>query len=277
MPILFDMGEQLGIFSTTPPSDARPDVLGPARVSYVDSKTLLTRASGFMDKYDFTLNPYSGCGFGCEYCYARFFASSEDLRDTWGEWVKVKENAVEVIRRAARSRGKHRLERSAAIYMSSVTDPDQPIEKQLQLTRRILEALIDIQPRLTIQTRSPIATRDIDLFKQFERIRVNFTIPTDSEETRLRYEPYCPSIDNRFRAAAEVAAAGVEIGVSISPTLPISNADAFGARLAALDASEYVTQYMKRPTARFRAGSTPEGSGEDGGGRLDDRAVRDDE
>ncbi|MEX2246660.1 MAG: radical SAM protein [Dehalococcoidia bacterium] len=250
--------QQLDLFVSTAPPAERPERLGPARVDYVDSKSVLTPASGFMENYDFTLNPYSGCGFGCEYCYARFFAPTEELRDTWGEWVKVKENAIEALRKAMRSRGSHRLDAGAKIYMSSVTDPYQPVEKKLELTRRILEVLLDVQPRLTIQTRSPLATRDIDLFKKFERIRVNFTIPTDSEAVRLRYEPHCPSIDVRFNAAAEVSRAGIPIGISISPTLPVYDAEEFGCRLAALDAAEYVTQFMKPPTMRFRAGSAPE-------------------
>src|SRR3546814_4276162 len=56
-------------------------------------------------------------------------------------------------------------------------------------------------PRLTVQTRSPIASRDIDLFQQFEHIRVNFTVTTDSEAVRLRYEPSAPAIKARLRAA----------------------------------------------------------------------------
>ncbi|MEX0750148.1 MAG: radical SAM protein [Dehalococcoidia bacterium] len=249
-------GEQLDLFAVTKPPAERPTDLGPAAVTYVDAKTVLTPATGFMENYDFTLNPYSGCGFGCEYCYARFFAPSEHERDTWGQWVKVKENAIDVIRRAARSKGKHPLARGSKIYMSSVTDPYQPIEKRLRLTRRILEVLVEFQPRLTVQTRSPIVTRDIDLLSRFERVRVNMTIPTDNEATRLRYEPHCPSIDVRFEAIREVRDAGIPIGVSISPMLPLRDPRRFGERLATLDAAEYVSQFMKGNRSRFRAGST---------------------
>src|SRR3546814_14339879 len=72
-------------------------------------------------------------------------------------------------------------------------------------------------PRLTVQTRSPIASRDIDLFQQFEHIRVNFTVTTDSEAVRLRYEPSAPAIKARLRAARALIDAGVPIGVAISP------------------------------------------------------------
>jgi DNA repair photolyase len=240
-------------------SDNRPSSQGRATVSYSDSKSILNSASGFMGNYKFTLNPYSGCTFACEYCYARFFAPSLEDQETWGQWVRVKENAVELLRRARRAKStERRLEPGDTVYMSSVTDPYQPIEAKLGLTRAILEELLDVQPRLTIQTRSPIATRDIDLFQRFDRIRVNFTITTDSENVRLRYEPHCPSIEVRFRAAESVARAGVPVGISISPLLPIRDVQAFAKRLASLDAAEYVTQYFKPARSRFSAGSTPE-------------------
>jgi len=142
--------------------------------------------------------------------------------------------------------------------MSTVTDPYQPIESKGGLTRSILEELVTIQPRLTIQTRSPIVVRDIDILQRFERVRVNFTVTTDSEEVRLRYEPHCPSIRVRLEAAEKLASAGVAIGISISPMLPLRSAEAFGSQIARLNASEYVTQYLKPSRGRFSAGSTPE-------------------
>jgi len=230
---------------------------GRTSVQHIDSKSILTPASGFMSQYKFTLNPYGGCAFGCEYCYARFFAPSSKHRETWGQWVLVKTNARELIASACRSGV---LKSGDAVYMSSVTDPYQPVERRLGLTRAVLEAILDsgVQPRLTIQTRSPLVTRDIDLFERFEKLRVNVTITTDSEEVRLRYEPHCPSIRARFKAAAALSAAGVRIGISISPMLPLKDAEAFGARLADLRAEEYVTQYLKPGRSQFAAGTSAE-------------------
>ncbi|MHC5826106.1 MAG: SPL family radical SAM protein, partial [Nostoc sp.] len=209
--------------------------------------------------YKFTLNPYSGCSFACDYCYARFFAPTFDQQNTWGDWVKVKENAVDLLRRARRSKSvERRLEEGDTIYMSSVTDPYQPIEHKVGLTRRILEELIEIQPRITIQTRSPIALRDIDLFQKFKHIRINFTITTDSEDVRSRYEPHCPAIEVRLKAAKQVAESGIPIGISISPMLPIKDPKTFGRCIANLNAAEYVTQFFKPTRSRFCAGSSPE-------------------
>lgn len=210
-----------------------------------------------MGQYKFTLNPYAGCSFGCDYCYARFFAPSERHQETWGRWVTVKKNAVELITEACRSGA---LKSDDAVYMSSVTDPYQPIEQQIRLTRAVLKTVLDagVQPRLTVQTRSPLVTRDIDLFKRFERIRVNVTVTTDSDDVRRRYEPHCPSIASRFKALETLSAAGMRVGVSISPMLPIDDPEAFGERLADLNADEYVTQYMKPGRSRFAAGTSIE-------------------
>lgn len=239
--------------SEPPPIASRPH--GRTSVTYVQSRSILTPTSGFLRRYKYSLNPYIGCGFGCEYCYGRFFARSAAKREAWGQWVSVKANARELIEHVCRSGG---LATGDAVYMSSVTDPYQPIEQRLGLTRAILEAMLScgIQPRLTIQTRSPITTRDIDLFQRFEKIRVNFSIPTDAEDVRLRYEPHAPSIAARFRAAAQIRDAGIPLGVSVTPTLPIHDIEAFSVRLAALNADGYSTQYLKPERSSFGAGST---------------------
>lgn len=240
---------------------AQPERVGRATVQYACARSVLTRASGFVRAYDWTLNPYAGCSFGCSYCYARFFAPSDELVATWGTWVQVKTNAAAAVRRARRSRGRRRLDYGASIYMGSATDPYQPVERKLGITRAVLEELIEVQPLLTIQTRSPIAVRDSDLFGRFEHLCVNFTVPTDSERVRRRYEPHCASIETRLRAAECIAAAGVSVGISISPMLPIEDARAFADRIARAGASGCVTQYMKPPNVRFAAGSPSEALG----------------
>lgn len=259
-------------------SNAKPIKVGATAVEYVDSKSLLTSPKGFIKAYKFTLNPYTGCSFGCDYCYARFFAPTLEKQQDWGNWVKVKQNSVDLLRRARRARSQERrLEEGDAIYMSSVTDPYQPIEHKVGLTRSLLEELIEVQPRLTIQTRSPLALRDIDLFRQFQRIRINYTIPTDSEEIRERYEPHCPAIEVRLKSAKELAEAGISIGISISPMLPIKDAEKFGKRIAELRASEYVTQFFKPTRSRFRAGTSSESIGkmqEDNWSETDYQRVR---
>ena len=256
----------------------RPSSFGRAEVTYADARSILTRASGFIKRYRFTLNPYGGCGFACEYCYARSFAPTVEKQDAWGTWVSVKRNAAALIAKACRS---GELPSGDAVYMSSATDPYQPIERRLEVTRSILETALEhgVQPRLTIQTRGPLVVRDIDLFRRFERLRVNLTIGTDSDDVRRRYEPACPSIGRRLEAAATLAEAGIRIGISVSPMLPLADVDAFATRLAALDADEYVTQYLHpvRPGYRFVANTTTEAlrlAREDGWGQREYQRAR---
>ena len=94
----------------------RPSSFGRAEVTYADARSILTRASGFIKRYRFTLNPYGGCGFACEYCYARSFAPIVEKQDAWGTWVSVKRNAAALIAKACRS---GELPSGDAVYMSS--------------------------------------------------------------------------------------------------------------------------------------------------------------
>lgn len=96
-----------------------------------------------------------------------FLPQNRRPKEDWGRWFQAKENAVELA-----IRNGHNL-KNKSLYMSSVTDPYLPAEKSLELTRGILKALIQYQPRLLVQTRGPLVTRDIDLLKQFRRVRVN--------------------------------------------------------------------------------------------------------
>lgn len=226
-------------------------------VRAVTTRTILTRTSGFLRGYQYSLNPYAGCAFGCSYCYARCFAVTQERRDRWGTWVDAKTNAAELLARECSS---GRLRDGDSIYMSSATDPYQPAEARFGITRSLLEVLLarGIQPRLTIQTRSPLVTRDIDLLRRFERVRVSMTITTDSEAVRRRYEPRCAPIDARWEAIREVARAGIRVGLSASPMLPLEDAEAFARQFASLDASTYSAQFLKPMGRRFASGSTDE-------------------
>jgi DNA repair photolyase len=217
-------------------------------VCFLEKSKVLARAHGFMDDYDYTLNPYIGCQFGCAYCYAAFFINSTEKRRDWGLWVDVKTNAMKEL-------NTRRSLYDKKIYMSSVTDPYQPIESKLELTRGILEILSapSKMPRLVIQTRSPLVTRDIDILRRFKHLRVNMTITTDSDAIRKRFEPYCPSNDHRLEAISTVKSAGIKISICITPMLPLKNPEAFARQLASLQADIYVAQPFKPSQGPFAA------------------------
>ena len=227
---------------------AIPEHIGRTQIFKAAKSQVLSPASGFMNDYDYTLNPYMGCQFGCAYCYAAFFVNAPERRENWGGWVDVKTNALNEIRKKRNLLGKK-------IYMSSVTDPYQPIEGKIGLTRSILELLScsEKQPRLVVQTRSPLSTRDIDLMQRFDHIRVNMTVTTDSEAVRKRFEPSCPSNDVRMEAISKIKAAGIRVCVCITPMLPLENPLLFARRLADIKADMYVTQPFKPAQGRFSA------------------------
>jgi DNA repair photolyase len=243
-----DAGEQIRDGKPVLPSDIAPDRAGKATVSIKEKAQILSRAQGFMGDYDFTLNPYSGCQFGCAYCYAAFFVNDAEKRQNWGLWVEVKANAVKELNKSRSLYGKK-------IYMSSVTDPYQPLEGKIGLTRSILEVLSSPSkmPRLVIQTRSPLVKRDIDLLLRLDHVRVNMTVTTDSDAVRKRFEPYCPSNDHRLEAIQAVKAAGIKICICITPMLPLEDPEKFARRLAAIGADIYVAQPFKPSNGPFAA------------------------
>src|SRR5947199_1699612 len=146
----------------------------------IESRSIFSPATGFIRRggFEWTCNPYVGCTFGCVYCYAAFLPQNRRPVEDWGRWFVAKSNAAELARKQAKKVA------GQSVYMSSVTDPYQPAERSRLLTRGILEALLPHEPRLGIQTRGPLVVRDIDLLRQFAAVRVNLSIPTDSEAVR---------------------------------------------------------------------------------------------
>jgi DNA repair photolyase len=218
-------------------------------VEQINARSIFSPATGFIRRggFDWTCNPYIGCSFGCTYCYAMFLPQNRRPREDWGKWFQAKVNAVEVARKqAAKVAGQ-------AVYLSSVTDPYLPAERSLCLTRGILQALLPHQPRLLIQTRGPLVVRDLDVIKCFPSIRVNMSIPTDSEEVRRAFEPKAPPLARRWLALAELRAAGVPTGICVTPMLPLENPEAFVRRILAFAPDVLVTQYFHDSGGGFGA------------------------
>lgn len=231
--------------------EGMPEKLGYANIAYKQVGTLLNKTSGFMDAYDYSINPYSGCAFGCTYCYAAFFARDNEQREKWGYWVNVKENALNLLKKK-----RNKPITGKTVYMSSVTDPYQPIERKIELTRGILKELLDYhQPRLVIQTRSPIVTRDIDLLQKFHVAQVNMTITTDSERVRKIFEPLCPGNKSRLEAIKEVHEAGIQSCITMTPLLPVENPDEFAISLVETGIENFIIQPFHKDRGKFTAGT----------------------
>jgi DNA repair photolyase len=176
-----------------------------------------------------------------------FLPQNRRPRDDWGRWFSAKRNAIELAeRRAVKLAGQ-------ALYMSSVTDHYLPAERSLQLTRGILETLAPHQPRLLIQTRGPLVVRDLDVLTQFDCVRVNISIPTDSERVRQAFEPKAPPLDRRWAAAREVRAAGISVGLCLTPLLPLDDPDRFIDRVCEFRADVLVLQDFHESHGGFGA------------------------
>lgn len=203
------------------------------------ARSIFNHATGFAKRagFTYTCNPYLGCSFGCSYCYAAFLPQNRQPVNRWGKWFKAKKNAVELAEQRAP------MLAGQPLYLATVTDPYMPVEGSLRLTRGILQTVLPHQPRLLVQTRGPLVVRDVDLLEQFQSLRVNISIPTDDESVRETFEPKAPRLEARWQALATLKSAGIPIGVCVTPMLPISDPEAFAARIAALEPDLVVTMY----------------------------------
>lgn len=182
------------------------------KVREIKAKSIITRSN--LPDTDYVINPYIGCMHSCLYCYARFMKRFSGHTESWGKFVDVKINAPDLIpERTLKYEGK-------SIFMSSVTDPYNPLEKKYQLTRKILEKLIPLQPDLGVQTKSDLVLRDIDLLKQFRSCQVGMTITTTDDNLRKEIEPSTSSVQKRIEALGRLKEAGINTYVFIGPILP---------------------------------------------------------
>ncbi len=164
--------------------------------------------------YDYTINCYTGCQHACSYCYARFMKRTTGHIEPWGEFVDVKINAPELLAKEVIKK------RPARVWISGVCDAYQPLERKYELTRRCLEILVAYNWPITIQTKSPLVLRDLDLLKKARDIEVGLTVTTADDKIRRIFEPTAPPITERIRALDELHRAGIKTFVMIAPMLP---------------------------------------------------------
>jgi DNA repair photolyase len=188
-------------------------------VKVVEAKTVLVRSK--LPGAEFVVNPYTGCAFGCQYCYASFIGRFVGERvDNWGNYVYAKINAVSVFEaELARVR---RGGRAPSLLLSSVTDPYQGVEKKYRLTRGILEALArePYQGVVSILTKSPMVLRDVDLLRRLPRGEVGLTVTTTDDRLSRFLEVRAPLASRRLRTLAELHAAGIQTYAFLGPLLP---------------------------------------------------------
>lgn len=180
------------------------------KIQEIQAKNILSKSK----VYDWTINPYVGCQHDCFYCYARFMKRFSGHRENWGEFVDVKINAPKLLSQEIKKKKKGR------VWISGVCDPYQPIEKKYGLTKKCLEILQENNWPVTIQTKSPLILRDLELLKKFKEIEVGFTITTGDEEIRKIFEPKTSPIEERIKVLDKLHQEGIKTYAMIAPLLP---------------------------------------------------------
>ena len=182
------------------------------------------RVSGRRMPFDWTVNPYRGCEFGCKYCYARYTHEFMELRNPleFEQQIYAKEFQPERFQAELR-----RIPRRESICIGTATDPYQPAERRYGITHRMLEVLAKERGRtLSLTTKSDLVARDADLLArvgEHNNLHVFVTVTTTDARLARLLEPYAPRPNLRFAAMQALAGAGVRVGVLACPVMPMLN------------------------------------------------------
>jgi len=187
-------------------------------IPQIPAKTIVTKTkSTAWFGCDYNMNIYRGCCHGCIYCDSR----SDCYRNTDFDTVKAKENALQIIRDNLRRKVK-----KGVISTGSMSDPYNPFEKELKLTRNSLELINAFKFGVSIATKSPLVTRDIDILKDIKEhspVLVKITITTADDKLCKIIEPHVASSSERFDALRKLADEGIFCGILMMPILPYIN------------------------------------------------------
>jgi DNA repair photolyase len=195
----------------------------PAQVTLIDdhARSILAHNDSPDLGFRWSVNPYRGCQHACAYCYARPGHEYLDLGagTDFDTKIVVKRDAPALLR-AAFDKPSWQGE---LVMFSGVTDCYQPVERELELTRRCLEVCLEYQNPVTVISKSALVERDIDLFLALtERARFGLSVSLafSDNATSRAIEPWAPSPDRRFKLIETLAAAGVPVGVMCAPVIP---------------------------------------------------------
>jgi DNA repair photolyase len=185
------------------------------------SRTILSKVTSNRGlPFSHGINPYRGCEFACRYCYARYTHEFMEMTPADFEHkIYFKQNAAWLLEQELR-----RLKPGTQIAIGSATDPYQPLERKLKITRSLLEVFARHSGfRVGIISKSALISRDIDLLKEVarnNRLTVHITVTTMNAKLARQLEPRAPRPDLRIRTVAEIREAGVRAGVMCSPLMP---------------------------------------------------------
>lgn len=177
-------------------------------VKEINVKSIISKSN--LPVCDYSVNPYVGCTHACKYCYASFMKRFTGHAEQWGTFLDIKEWSV--IKHPEKYYGKE-------FFVGSVTDPYNPQEEKSGRTRAFLEQMQGSGAKLSIQTKSDLVLRDLELIKTFPDARVGFSINTLDEEFKNDMDQ-AVSIQKRLDAMKAFYDAGVRTTCFISPIFP---------------------------------------------------------
>lgn len=167
-----------------------------------------------LPELDYAVNPYSGCQHRCLYCFAINFTSVPEARENWGKVVYVKTNIVKLLKREINGM------RRGTVGISTITDPYQPAEAIYRLTGSAVELLAKNGFRVTIQTKSPLARRDMEIFRRYRNsLDLGVTITTLDRKKALIIEPQTPSPRERARLLMELKEEKIPAWIFLGPII----------------------------------------------------------
>jgi DNA repair photolyase len=221
------------------------------------ARSLLNRCQSERVPFDWTVNPYRGCAMGCRYCYAAY------THEFLGVSVPEEFHSVVYVKTGAEAETARRLpaiaRRGQLVALGTATDPYQPGEADMRVTRRFLESAAQVRGlRLGITTKGAVVLRDLDLLRRIhERSSLTVHVSLISLDTDLlrRLEPLAPPPLVRLEVMRRLAEAGLTVGLSVSPVLPALTDDAAAiealvARAASVGVKRLASQllFLRSPT-----------------------------
>jgi DNA repair photolyase len=204
------------------PDETEGDEPRPETVYLRDhSRSIIARNDSPDIGFDASINPYRGCSHGCVYCYARptheYLGLSAGL--DFESRILVKQDAPELLRKELLSSRWN----PQVLSMSGVTDPYQPVERRLRITRRCLGVLAEFRNPVIIVTKNYLVTRDMDLLSELashDAAAVAFSLTTLDDDLRRIMEPRTSRPARRLAAVEKLAAGGIPVGVMTAPVIP---------------------------------------------------------
>ncbi|MBI2672868.1 radical SAM protein [Candidatus Woesearchaeota archaeon] len=188
-------------------------------IKETQAKSILVKSK--LPESDYVINCYTGCGFGCSYCYASFMGRFVGKKITdWGEYVYAKVNAPELLKKELsklKDNGK-----GVTILFSSVTDPFQAAEAKYKLSEKCLIVLADygFEGTLSVLTKSPTVLKVVPILKRLKDIDVGITITSIDDKISRYFEKFAPNASARIETLTKLNQEGIKTYAFLGPLLP---------------------------------------------------------